>query len=177
MFRQIAFIASVFIASVFTALPAQANDRPTSERVTDGLGFAASSGLLMVGGGLGGLFVGAAVCEDNDVLLGCLGPAILGMGIGGLMGGVGGGLIFDGLSDGDGSLWGAAGGAGLGLLGGIGLATLVDDNHFAFAMGSIILGSGLGYALVDSTSVAPVVTVVPDGQGGRRSTFGLSGRF
>jgi hypothetical protein len=168
MFRRFAFIACLLIT-----LPVHANDRPVFERVTDGVGFALTSGAFMASAGLvGGLF-GWLACEDD-----CGDSLTSDIVVGGLVGFVGGGLIFDGLSDGDGSHWGAAGGAGLGALGGLGLAALIDDDRsLAMTAGGMVIGGGLGYALVDAPSVTPTVSVVPDGKGGQRSTFGLSGRF
>lgn len=171
----------ILFAGLLIALPVHANERPTSERVTDGLGFVATSGLLMMGAGMAGAYLGRESCSDEDrkQFLGCAGPAILGMGIGGLTGLVGGGLLFDGLSDGDGSLWGAAGGLAVGTLAGIGWGAVTERDGVQWLGGLTLAlaGMGAGYALFDATSVTPTASIVPDGTGGTRSSFGLSGRF
>jgi hypothetical protein len=80
-------------------------------------------------------------------------------------------------SDGDGSLWGAAGGLAVGGLVGLGGGLLVGKDEGAFIVPLAFVGMGLGYGLFDATSVTPTASIVPDGKGGTWSSFGLSGRF
>lgn len=150
-------------------------DRPIGERVTDGLGLGLLSAVSAVAGTFAGGLVGYAVCDDN---LYC---PLVGGGIGLLGGFIGGAYLFDGLSDGDGSLWAARIGTEIG----VGLAFLafatLDPSDPGAAVYLIPLlipaGAGLGYALFDSPPALPSVAVLPDGQGGTQFSAALGGTF
>lgn len=171
-------------AALLVALPSHANDRPTSERVVDGLAFGGGAAAGALAAGYAGLHVGAALCDkeaaDPDDLFACLGPSLLGAGVGGLAGFIGGGLLYDGLSDGDGSLWAAAAGGGAGLAIGVGLLKFVEIDQDLLVWGAAFAltvgGAGAGYALYDSDA-APAVAIMPDGAGGVRYATALSGSF
>lgn len=156
-------------------------DRPTSERVSDGFGMGLSAGGGAVIGAFAGGTIAALTCPEDDGSFGfgCLGRAALGFGLGSIGGFLGGALIFDGVSDGDGSLWATAGGAVLGLAGGTWLATIDDLDGIGWVTIPVLtaVGAGFGYALFDSAPAVPSVAILPDGQGGTHMAAALSGRF
>lgn len=151
-------------------------DRPTSERISDGIGMglAATGGAIV--GAYGGGLVGILLCDGGG--LDCIGTAVLGAGVGLIGGFIGGARIFDGASDGDGSLWAAAGGATIGLAGAIALVQ-VDETGTLWLTAPLLVaaGAGLGYALFDSAPAIPSFAVLPDGQGGSQLSVALSGTF
>lgn len=139
--------ALVFLLCSLLAVSANADERPTSERIGDGFGFGlTTAGLTVAGAFVGGL--SSVALSDGNSSGGWLSPLVNGVAIGGLAGFVGGGLLFDGQSDGDGSLAAAAGGA----LVGLGIAALVEDEKTFWRSGLLlaVVGAAAGYALVDA---------------------------
>lgn len=175
---------TALLTALLTALhaPAQAQVasastvRAVSERVSDAGGVLVCEALGALAGVIAGAGVGALVDPpDGDQAL----PegAILGATVGLLVGNAGGLLAFDALSDGDGSV--AAGlvgqGVGVGLVG-LGIA-MEREELFLAGLGTAVLGGVIGYALQDRVTTQPLVSALPDGQGGTRYTLGLGGRF
>lgn len=174
-------LALTFVTLTAPALAAPASDAPafdrsTGERIVDGLGV----GLLATTGAFVGAFAGG-FAGNFFSFRGKLGviPLLLGAG-GGLVGGfVGGASVYESMTDDDdGSIWAAAGGAGLGVVGAIGFVFYGGNSNAAVISPLMIpVGAGLGYALFDSTPAVPSVAMLPDGQGGSRLSVALSGTF
>jgi hypothetical protein len=178
----LAVFALTMPALASPASDAPAFDRSTEERVTDGIGMGLSAGAGALAGGLGGAFFAAKNCDrDNGLIGACVGTFFLGFSAGFIGGGGAGALIFDTVSDGDGSLWAMAGGAGLGLIGASYALSHTAIGEPKTAMAVLVLGTaggaGLGYALFDSPPAVPSVAVLPDGQGGTQLSAALSGTF
>lgn len=165
------------------ARPRRGQTRDVGERVADGFGYGLSTSLAGAAGGVLSAMLVTSGCRDtmqdeyasND----CFYTGLFGFLVGSTVGAFLGGPIFDGVSDGDGSVWGGTAGMVLGGAAGVGLGIAMEDGAVAFFGGASLMavGAGLGYALFDDASVRPTVMYQADAAGGVMKGFGLTGRF
>lgn len=160
-------------ASTHAAPPPADDGRDASERVTDGLGMALTTFVTPVAAGLIGFSIGSASENCGDEF--CDGGFSSGFGTALLAGVVGflvSPVIYDGLSDGDGSLLGTY----LGMFGGLLLLGATEGEGWPIPF----ITAGIGYAIGDPLgggSTTPNVGTWRDRDGNQNYTLGLSGSF
>lgn len=166
-------LATIVLLAQFPA--PSASTRPPSERLTDAIGVSLSAvagGLL---GAIAGVYLGVAIGDDDDEDL-AFGVALgAGMFAGGALGG---GAVFDWVSDGDGSVIALALGALGGALAGSVIGSRANEpDRIATFIVMTAIGAGIGYALVDADSPSPSFGAIPNGDGGLDMIVGLTGAF